>query len=390
MKDFAMEAILALGSGIVLAMFGIGVPDPNETKQAIEVFSNEVSNVIDKTFGAIVGQGPLVDNFTKQWMKLSVEAESDAALTKEQREVLALIVERVTRDAVQNEGGNLEEALEANDPHGAQMLVTAMADLTVQLQNFSDKSQKMQALKSFEARVQKGRGIQAMATFQKEVTMNAENIKQDAEKQLKQAKKVFNFGSPSTLKDISDHAIPRSPLMQEPRQGQQPLVRHGLDMLRQTLGTDRKIEAPPDDYLNVYFAMYIQAGQQIEPLWIAVRKRKDENDPKSAWINAFDDGPMVILHQPSNAYTAGGFKDPGDEDRRIWTYVIPEAPQRTYEIGIFMSVGLGVSTALTTERWGPFYGVTYKDGHDHIEDDTLFYETFLSSQMRERHSGQEY
>ena len=99
---------------------------------------------------------------------------------------------------------------------------------------------------------------------------------------------------------------------------------------------------------------------------------------------------MVILHQPSNAYTAGGFKDPGDEDRHIWMYVIPEAPQRTYEIGIFMSVGLGMLTALTTEQWGPFYGVTYKDGHNHIKDDTLFYETFLSSQMREQHSGQEY
>lgn len=84
-----MEAILVLGSGIVLAMFGIGVPDPKEAEKAIEVFSKEVSDVIDKTFNSIVGQGPLVDQYAQQWTKLSLHDE----LSKEQRDVLALIME---------------------------------------------------------------------------------------------------------------------------------------------------------------------------------------------------------------------------------------------------------------------------------------------------------
>ena len=100
MKDMAMEVILALGSGIVLAMFGIGVPDPNETKKAIEVFSKEVSDVMDKTFGSILGQGPLVDDFTRRWTELSLIVNGDDALTAVQKNALALIVERVTRDAV--------------------------------------------------------------------------------------------------------------------------------------------------------------------------------------------------------------------------------------------------------------------------------------------------
>jgi len=227
------------------------------------------------------------------------------------------------------------------------------------------------------------------ATFQKIDTVTDDNIKKDAAKALEEATKQYDFGSPATPgARVRDYTIPRSPLTEPPREGQQNLVNCGTDVLNVACGT-ADIPDAPDGMLNVYFAMYMEGAKTNSAPRIAVRKRKDESDPKSAWVNAYDNNKYVVTHQAINAYS-NSEKDVQDEERRIWRYVIPQSPHVAFEIAFFLDVGLGVGTALTKEEWAPFYGVTYKDGEDHIDNDTLFYETFLSAQMREKHSGCQY
>ena len=152
-----------------------------------------------------------------------------------------------------------------------------MEDLHSALRKAPDATTKLQAMATFESKVQRGRGFQGryFTTFKDMDTVTEENVKEDANKSMEGAVKQFDFGSPGTP-GATEASIPRSPLTKGPRQGQQPLVQQGTDILRETLGITEIPDPPNANRLNVYFAIYAEGGTKVNPPRIAVRKRKDE------------------------------------------------------------------------------------------------------------------
>ena len=380
MKDFAMEAILALGSGIVLAMLGIGVPDPDETKKAIEVFSKDVTDVIDKTFRAIQGDSVQVGEFTALQTNLLRTVRSDAGMTKPEQDLVALIIERSVRDAVGNHQMDLDDALQRGVPHSAAPLVTEMDSLNTALPIITERAQRIARLLEFEQNVLRKRRLQAPnATFADEKTINAENVKKDAEAQYKSAQELLaRYVGGVRL-------VPMSPLTKDSRTGQQTVIQGSTTELLSALfdttdpkkGGSKFAPRPPPNKRNVWFAMSVDMEDDKTPM-MAMRKKADPLKPDSEWVN-YDDDPMVTLIEPERA---GGQVDVSHpQNVRLWMWHINEFPvAEQREFSFFLDMSDKQSPGLTKDHWSPWYAFTMTGAMPQ----NTFFQTFLTSLLRQK------
>ena len=367
MKDMAMEIILALGSGIVLAMFGIGVPDLNETKKAIEVFSKDVSDVIDKTFGSLMGDSVQVSEFTAAQTNLLRTIRAVPGLSDLEKDTVALIIERATRNAVEQQSDlSLDGALTSGKMSGAGQLLRDMDSLNTEIDTVPDKIAR---LLTFQKNAQKGRTFAQtpLATFLDTSTINDANVAEDANRQFAAATQLFSPQKPT-------QTIPLSPVTKKPRTGQQTVVQGDLRTLYFALNDTGAEPAANNGMINVWFAMTLDMDDDFTP-YMAARKRKNVADISSPWINHDGSATVALL----NPLRAGGTLDQNSPNVRIWQFEIERfAAPETMEIAFFLNIGDSKNRGLTIDNWLPYYAQTI----EHHTQENMFFETFLSSILR--------
>ena len=375
MKDMAMEVILALGSGIVLAMFGIGVPDPNEAKKVIEVFSKDVSDVLNKTFGVIQGDTHQVGEFTAAQTSLLRTIRGVADLSEEEKDTVALIIERTTRDAVAHHQMDLDTALQAGASHSAAPLFQEMTSLNTSMQTITERAGRIARLLEFEHAVFHKRGLtRSNASFEDVDNITAESVREDAKQQFEEAEQLmgrFVGGK---------HIIPMSPLMKDSKTGQQTVILGTEEDLLSALNVQKASLAPepPNNMMNVWFAMSVDvAGYEAKTPMMALRKREDWSNHKSKWLN-HDGAEKVTLISPEKL--EGQVDATFPQNVRIWQWHIDQFAMHERELSFFLDLTNLEHPGLTQDDWSPWYAYVMEDkGQKNI-----FFQTFLTSLLRHR------
>jgi len=371
MKDMAMEVILALGSGIVLAMFGIGVPDPKEAEKMAYMFSEQVQDALGNTMQHITGEHPLAPKFVHIQTELLAVVQNLTSVTQAQKDVAGMIVERCTRDTMEKANGSFDKAMIDTTNNGASKFMGQMETLVDALKQHSDdRAQIMDALKKFETNQQHKRTLSSpeepLATFANPGSITKSNVDRDAAEGLK-----------GSLTNSQTQAPPTNPKVQpfkRARHGQVPVT----EQKEKDIKSSWRPDAPPitevDNKTTLVLQLQRSETDQLDAPYMAIRKLKTRYDVRSGWVNAEDGEDVIALHAPvdTDGIQMG-------KHSKIYQFLIPEdIPAQEWTAGFF--VGVTSSDALAMEQWDPFYEAPLHAGHQ----PKFFYLSDISSAVSKK------